>query len=632
MVSSAACLAVLLYLIPLFVLFVVRSRREREIGEIALDIPFGVALDMLLVLVLSRVMRLETATFVSRFAWVLGGAGYLFWRKRTGRPMPVWPAALGKREIATVVLVVYLAAELSMIISRPCLNVDRRWHIPLVASLRGQTAPFHNVYDPAGNLAYHFAGDVFAVELQVLSWDTLHSSLALSLAHDVLFGLTAATIALLLRHIGVRQVPFIVLGTLGFLLTGPITIARPDGATAGYSYIDFLRVSYRPHVSLAALLLVGFVGALWERARRTQDAATSSLFPRWIAITAIMALTDEATIGLLGFALGVAWVVDPSVLGPTRRSGVAVLVGLFAALVVSSKVFGGSLHGGSTGHLLAIVPLRFPGYHHPILSFDTVAGREMFSFDMASIAAVWLGGAFYTSRDRTRRSLATFAFFSTLTVSSLLALTRVEVGGVSEESHRFMTAIMLASPLIGMSWLAAARQIKVVRSIGAIVPALIAVSMTLSAASTIHWLRATAPGMCDKPSAVFTSEDLHATNCRAELGSWVGERTRPTYVSKTLAYWYGGCRPIYAPTSKQPGQHWETATGSPIFGYEAIEVLTPMLGPNERLRAICPPSGADDPVCTFAREHQKCRERGPKRMTCELSADDRIELLATKSQ
>ncbi len=68
------------------------------------------------------------------------------------------------------------------------------------------------------------------------------------------------------------------------------------------------------------------------------------------------------------------------------------------------------------------------------------------------------------------------------------------------------------------------------------------------------------------------------------------------------------------------------------FGSEAIDVLNPMFAPHERLRAICPPSGTDDPVCTFAREHQKCSERGPKRMTSDLTADDRIELLATRSQ
>ena len=86
------------------------------------------------VLALARLMRLgDSRPLVSRPLWVLGGLGVVLGRRRRGRPWPAWPAALGWRAIARAGGAAAVAVALSMVVSRPCLNVDRRWHIPLAA-------------------------------------------------------------------------------------------------------------------------------------------------------------------------------------------------------------------------------------------------------------------------------------------------------------------------------------------------------------------------------------------------------------------------------------------------------------------------------------------------------------------
>src|SRR5262245_58177765 len=134
MVARATYLAAILYVAPLLIFVAVRSRRDRNAWELGLDVPLFVALDLLGVMLLARVMVLETAILVSRPLWAVWGAASVVWRARRQRPLPAWPSAIGLREIGLVVVVATLAFYLSMELSRACLNADRRWHIPLVAS------------------------------------------------------------------------------------------------------------------------------------------------------------------------------------------------------------------------------------------------------------------------------------------------------------------------------------------------------------------------------------------------------------------------------------------------------------------------------------------------------------------
>ena len=79
------------------------------------------------------------------------------------------------------------------------------WHIPLVSALRGQRLPFMNVYDPAGGLFYHFAGDVQAAMLQ-----TLFAAVRTSLSHGlelVFFWSAVIMTAAVLVHVALRSEP-----------------------------------------------------------------------------------------------------------------------------------------------------------------------------------------------------------------------------------------------------------------------------------------------------------------------------------------------------------------------------------------------------------------------------------------
>jgi hypothetical protein len=522
--------------------------------------------------------------------------------------------------------------SLSMVISRPCLNVDRRWHIPLTASLRGQSLPFHNVYDPRGTLAYHYAGDVLAAELQTLSGAVLHASLALSLAHDLLFGLTAATLALFILSGGRRwQTPVAVLASLGFLLAGPVTVLFGGPTLAGFSHVDFYRVSFRPHTSLAALLVVGFFGAVWVRLRGEARAATVPGIVTWpvlVACTATLSLADEATIALLGLALGVAWLVEPNVVHPRRLAGAAVFVGLLAALVATALVFGGSLAPGAPPQKLHFTPWRVPGFHGAPLLLSTLPGVEILFRDSLSTLVVWVAGAITVWRAR-RRTGGLFVFFTALVVASWGLFMRVQVGEAPEEGHRLLTGAMLATPVFGFWWLLRARALRSGRVRRVLVPLLALAGVGLSAISSARYLITQGPRHCDSAVGVGSNEDFHTMSCRERYGTALGETPTPRYAARPLAYGYEGCHSVFAPTSKQPGQYWAIATGQPVYGLEGLRTLhDTMLGESQLLEVTCPPQRlADDPVCAFKPAAESCRKEGTGAVTCALSAADRRAIL-----
>ncbi|HHH30488.1 MAG TPA: hypothetical protein ENK57_19400, partial [Polyangiaceae bacterium] len=203
MVPGATLRAIFIAIIPALVLFVARARRNRELWEIALDVPLAVAVDLALVLLLSRVMRLETAAMVSRGLWLVGG-GAVVWRRRR-RDDFAWPRAVDRRVMVAVALSVAAAVIVSMTFSRRCHGFDRGWHIPLATSLKGQTFPFANVYAPGKPLPYHFGGDVLGAMFQTFSGNVIHMTLALAASHDVMYGLAAASLALLGWWMGVRS-------------------------------------------------------------------------------------------------------------------------------------------------------------------------------------------------------------------------------------------------------------------------------------------------------------------------------------------------------------------------------------------------------------------------------------------
>jgi len=63
-VTLAALFSIVLYFVPLIVMLVAGSFRKRSVLELALDVPLSVSLDLIGVLLLAFVFRLDVATFV----------------------------------------------------------------------------------------------------------------------------------------------------------------------------------------------------------------------------------------------------------------------------------------------------------------------------------------------------------------------------------------------------------------------------------------------------------------------------------------------------------------------------------------------------------------------------------------
>jgi hypothetical protein len=634
MITLATFAAILLYLIPIALFCGLRLERQSAASEVAIEVPTAVATDLLVVLLLARVMRLETAAFVSRILWIIGGASYfVVRRRRTLGWRPQWPAALGLNEISSSLAAGLLGILVSLQLSRPFSIWDRRWHTPLVATIRAQRIPFSNVYDPHGIVHYHHSGDALGALVQALSFDVLHASLALSVVHDILFGLLGLTLALLFRSFGWRRPLALAAGALVVLLSGPLTLWRPGEGKVhgGYSYSNFLTMSFRPHVVLAGLLFVGFAGAMTARLRA--DPEHEPRFRRTafalLATTALLAVTDEASAGLLGLALGAAWLAHPGVVHPKRWVGMGVFAGLLAAFIVPNLAFAASLSPGAPHHDLALVGWRSPGYHNPPLSLMTSEGRTMLLFDLAPILAVWIAGVLLLARRFTRARAGSLVFFSVLAVVSILALVRIELNQTPLECHRFVTAVSFLAPVFGLFWLApdgAITAVDTLRGVGTPAALLVSGAIVATAVSTMGWLHNVAPKTAHRHTRYFTNDDLYAVDCRAE-GARFGQRPRPEYIAKAIWYRYAGCVPVFAP-GKSVGRQWAVKIGAPQFERAALlELHRTMLTDADVLRAECPLGKTKDPICAYATSHELCRRLSAHIQRCELTAEHRRELL-----
>jgi hypothetical protein len=626
MVSLASALAVLLFAAPTAVFVAVRARPERRLWQIALDLPLGLSLDVLSVLALAWLLPLERAVLVSRALWLAAAAVGLPLARRAGRLG--LPACLGRREAFVAGVAALVGVGASLLLSVPYAIWDRRWHTPLVASLRGQRLPFVNVYQPWMGLAYHFAGDVVGAMVQSLSLGTIHASLALSLAHDALFGMTGLFLGLFFLWLGARRATPVALAVAAVLLTGPLTLFR-GGATrpsAGFSWFNYLSLSFRPHVVLAGLLLLGFFGAVLVRLRE-RDAAPQSTVPTLVCTTALLALSDEASLGLAGLSVGLLWLVRPDAIHPSRARGFGVLVALALALVGANLLFHGALAPGAPKQTVTLPPWRVPGVEAPRVLLPSAAGLAILAQDLWPLAAAWLGGALVVLRPRFRDERASFGLLSALSALSVVGLLRVEINHSAGESHRFLTAIALLAPLLAAAWLL---RLGATGGRGAALASVLFVAgLALPAASTLEWAIGVAPGQCDHDQTFFTTEALRTVDCRAAIGGGRASPPVPEYVSRPVAYLYAGCRPVFSPGTETRG--WALGVGFVEGGLASLRELdAKMLRPGEPVAAICPRADAapPDPVCRYAAAHGTCAPSGSKVVRCTLSADDRRALLA----
>jgi hypothetical protein len=631
MPTVAYVASTLLYLLPVAVFVACRARRARPLWAVALDVPLAVACDLLLVLTMARVVTLELATLASRVVWLAGGAIYFAAQRRAADP-PAWPRALGARALGAAIGAGAVGAAISMACSRPYSIWDRKFHTPVVSALRGQTIPFENALAKGQVLHYHFSGDVQAAMVQSLSLDTIHSSLALSVGHDILFTLTGITLAFLLVGLGGSRARVAVVATLVTLLAGPYTIGRSPAQphTDGYSILNFLSLSFRPHDALAGLFFLGIAGALAARVYR-ETARVHDTAPALLGITAGLALSDETSLGMIGLALGVTWLAYPRILHPHRVGGAAILVGMLVAFLGPNVAFAASLAPGAQHHAVAIVPWRSPGCYTPTLPLGSLEGAGALLADLGPTAFLWLGGVLGAISAQRRRSGYLMALASTLFLLSAVALTRIEVNHDAVESHRFMTGEIFLAPVFSMLMLLPhATPLGGGRpraSVGNgrlrdVAVGLWAIGATAASASTIDWIGWVLPRRGHRQDHFFTKDDLYALDCKRDLGATIGARATPAYLSKSIWYAYAGCHPTFAPAKHENAQ-WVVTIGNPYFDKEAVRVLRKnALSPEEPLGVICQrkPSPSTDPVCVFATHHGACEDLGERLTRCELTA------------
>jgi hypothetical protein len=622
-VLAASLVAALGLLLPVLLFVVLRSVREREPWQVALDVPTALSLDLLVVLSLTWLLPLEKAAIASRAVYVIVAA--IVARRRRLRPRR--PRAIGGGELACVALATLVGLALSLWLSRQWVIWDRGWHIPLVGSLGGQRLPFHNVFDARQVLHYHFAADVQAAVLQALSFGVLHASLALSLLHDILFSLTGLTLALFMVAWGYRRLGVFALGAAALLLTGPVHVFREGIRTPqeGLSIVSFLSFSFQPHKGLSALLTLGFVGALAARLGGRDDLPWRKTAPALVACAAAMAITDETSLGLLGLTVGLVWICAPRVLHERRVVGVLVLLALAAALVLPNLAFCASLGPGAGRHVLKLVPWRIPGYTNASLPLATPRGRLMFAYDMLAPAAVGLGVLVLVVARRGRgRGGLTLCYLTLLTLS-MLAFTRVDVDGQSAEIHRFVSAVFITGPFVTLALLAPGFAGRGRSRAGALYGAFImAMGLAAAALSTLDWIIAYAPSWASRPAG-YGKYDLYAVSCREMLGDRRGRRTRPTYLSKSLYYLAAGCTPTYTPGYASDSA-WKTLTiGLPYEGYAAIAALRK--DPPADIPLLCPVEiDPTDKVCALAESSGACTRAGLVAKDCSLTAAQAAKL------
>ena len=631
MVILAQLASAAIYLLPLAVVLALHSRRERRLDELAALIPATVAVDLLAVLLLCRIMRLELAAFVGRALWIGGGALWSHRLRRRGSKLAL-PSSLDRRALVGIALAVAVALVLSLIRSRPFAIWDRELHIPFVGSLRGQHIPFANAYEPGVAFHYHFAGDVLASMLQIFSFDVIHASLALSLAHDVMFALIAATVGLAMVAARPKAVHVVVLGVGAVLLSGPCIFRFGIGDPfVGYSYYALYVWGFRPHQHIAMLMLAGIATVLVGHSRAEidppqarPDAGSGVRIGALVAMMSLLPITDETSAAMVGLCLAIAWLVHPTFIAATRRRGAWLLGAMALAFVATNLVFAASLaHGGPVQKVSFVAP-RSPGVQQPPLPLSGGPGWVALVADTVPVWAIMLAVILLAARrdkggDRPTRGF--IAFTAALAVLSIVGLTTLDINGAPPESHRFLTAALFLFPLFGVldfdRW-----------PPGSLGRTLVMSALTLGAISGLFWLSHSPRHPTPEWYFQQRGQNLHTCNCRTIAGAERAQAPAVTYVESSVFYSYVGCRPSFVAGKRS--DYWAMKQ-RPTTGAAGLQQLdTQMVDPNAAVDAICPtgrPPGDVDSVCVYALAHTTCTPEGTDFVRCPLSPTDRRAIL-----
>ncbi|MDP9150693.1 MAG: hypothetical protein M3O36_12245 [Myxococcota bacterium] len=622
--AAEAC-SVILYAIPLGAFLAVRCTRATRLASLALDIPVFVAIDLLGILLLTLVVPLEVAILFSRPLWLAGCGGWARRQRRVGRSMHL-PKALRIEPLAAALLSAIAAAYLSASISRNYLIWDRYWHAPQISAIATQTLPFVNVFSPKVLWRYHYAADILAEVFRTLSFDVISSNRALSVVHDVVYALIAATLALLLRGLGQRAVLIAALGGLLVLLHGPIPLhGNLSGPMYGVMYSNFFVNSFRFNVVLGGLFMVGFIGTVAARLLDPGAIPREDVLVRLIAISAAMSLTDETSLAVLDLAFGLAWLAYPGLLGFGWPRDLLALVAVGASSVSPSVLLGGSFAPGSPVQKLTWGDAQVPSAdRRGVFAFPGDIATKALVFDLLPFLLGCVGIALIVARRPSRPLLALLLFAVTVPVACGLLGTHIRVNGQSvAEVQRFFVVPFFAVFVVALVLLPQAPP-------GSAASLFILVSMVVPAVFSLYWRIAIVPESLHRES--IHVDDFLNIDCRRAAGSRLGDKAQPMYVESSVYALYTSCRAVFSPGGVDPP--WPINVFPHFVSSEQLpELDAAMLRRDETSPAVCraDSGGPSDPVCTRLLEHPGvCTPDGARFVRCPLTPTDRDALLGRR--
>ncbi len=628
MTSLGVLSAVFWALVPIVIFVVLRSRSGRPAWWLALDIPAATALDLVASVVVARLVFLDSAVWIVKGAWVvLGAAVFLYRRKRGWRPS--WPADLPRVAVAQALLLGLIALSLSLLMTRACTIWDRQWHIPSLTSMRGQVAPFLAVYEPWKKLHYHYGGNLMSASLQATSFSTLHASHAISLVHDITSFWFGVTLTLVLRKLGLKHTTLLVLTLLVMLFASPVVPLEGEHRTwfAGYSTPNWMSLSFRPHMTLAALTTLAFLAVpLIRLTELEQDIDWRELLLPLMLCVPLMLIVDEFCMGLLGLGFAGVWLLYPRTFANTRRDGLLFFAGLVVALVFGIAVMQGTISPGAPSYPLKLAFPRSPGFYTPALPLDTAQGIRYFFSDLLSMLAVLVGGVLLLTRTRHPLLVGSLTMYAILIVVSVGFFTTLQYNGSGLQNHKFIVAQMLFCPLFLVAWLIPRAGMHL-RYAG--LPEVgMALAVFLGAASGVDWLGGIANSDCRTGDM---SLSFYQTNCRADVGASLSERTRPMYFDPAIEYLYIGCRPAFmvGPSSSMDGH--DIKAGKAALGIGALREFShePRFQPtNANTIVACARGVSTDPASRLLQKTPgACQPSGTMVEICSMTPAQRDAVL-----
>jgi hypothetical protein len=492
--------------------------------------------------------------------------------------------------------------------------------------MASQKLPFINALSGTQVLHYHFGGDVLAVIVRTLSLDVISSMRSLHTCHDAMMAAMAVTVALLSIGLGLRRRLSAVLGGLAVVLQGPIPLrGRLGHAFLGYAYQTFPNLSYRAHIPLAGLMLVGALGTVAMRAVRRERLPASTTAPALLSTVAVLSVTDEASTALVCAALGVAWLVDPRLLAARRWTALVLLLGLGIAFVGANLLLAASLAPGSPVHTVtfstvARVP---PLLNDPELPLSGPHGWWVFFMDSLPLLACAVALTLLAFRLRSPSFGALVVFVWAIVGISAALVLRVEVNHAHNESQRYFVAPFLACVVFAVVFLDRMPR-------GSLMAAMALLGVAVPPVYGVYWLHEEAPTMLAEfdDAATASAGGLHDLDCRAEADAHFGDTPRVAYVESSEYYRVTACRPVFHSSSDGDWPIPVKPTIDPTTQLRNLDAN--LVARADETQAICrrDPKADSDFVCKRAlRVRTSCRPYGSRYLICPLTPSDRDELL-----